>query len=308
MSIPICNPKAFRLIGVWIGLVLSFWLMLMALPAMAHPGSAIHVTQDGRIFFVDTGGGVFVVGRDGRLVRHEGPAYHWFAVDETSRLAKTPWPAIPGAEFVAVGTHPTLILSSDFAVTVGGDGAFYYPRQENETHRQIIRVQPSGERSVHARFPVSKRANGEMGSVNGLAAVADGSLYFSLDRSVHRIDPKGRVSTIARDIEVPGCVKIPGSEAQVGPYLRGLAVAPNGTVFVASAGCGAVLMVSTKGVVKPVLRTTSPYSPTAVAVSKGEIYVLEYLHTDSDERKEWLPRVRKITRSGTVETVVRGTR
>ena len=249
-----------------------------------------------------------MVGRDGRLARHDGPAYHWFAVDETSRLAKTPWPAIPGSEIVSVGRNPTLILSSDFAVTVGSDGAFYYPQQDGETHRQIIRVTPSGARSVHARFPVAKRADGELGSVNGLAAVADGSLYFSLDRSVHRIDPKGRISTIARDIEVPGCLKVPGVETQVGPYLRGLDVAPNGTVFVAAAGCGAVVMVSPKGVVKPVLRTSIPYSPTAVAVSKGEIYVLEYLHTDSDNREEWLPRVRKITRSGTIETVVRGTR
>jgi hypothetical protein len=49
----------------------------------------------------------------------------------------------------------------------------------------------------------------------------------------------------------------------------------------------------------------SPYSPTAVAVAKGEVYVLEYLHTASDVRKEWLPRVRKITRDGKVVTLVK---
>ena len=67
-------------------------------------------------------------------------------------------------------------------------------------------------------------------------------------------------------------------------------------------------MVSPKGAVTPVLRTAPPYSPTAVAVANGEVYVLEYLHTDSDDRSEWLPRVRKITRDGKVEVVVRGTR
>ena len=110
------------------------------------------------------------------------------------------------------------------------------------------------------------------------------------------------------NVTVPGCIRVPGAEPQVGPYLRGLAVAPNGTVFVAAAGCAAVLMVSPKGDVTPVLRTTSPYAPTAVAVAKGEVYVLEYLHTASDDRSEWLPRVRKITAKGKVDMVVRGTR
>jgi hypothetical protein len=45
-----------------------------------------------------------------------------------------------------------------------------------------------------------------------------------------------------------------------------------------------------------------------VTVANGEVYVLEYLHTDSDDRSEWLPRVRKITSKGKVEVVVRGTR
>jgi hypothetical protein len=141
-----------------------------------------------------------------------------------------------------------------------------------------------------------------------MAAGADGALYVSLDRAIQKIDAGGRVSTIASDIDVPGCVRIPGTEPQVGPYLRGLAVAPNGTIFVAAAGCGAVLMVSPKGVVTPVLRTSPPYSPTAVAVAKGEVYVLEYLHTDSDDRSEWVPRVRKIGRGGKVETIVERTR
>lgn len=302
------KPCTRRPIGVLLVVAMCFWAISTVNMALAHPGASIRVTQDGRVFFVDTGGGIFVVGRDGRLGRHEGPGYHWFAMDETSRLAKTSWPVIAGAEIVSVGRDPTLVLSSDFAVAVGRDGALYYPEAEAGTHWRIIRVSPSGSRSVHARLLADKRPDGSMSSVNGFAAGADGSIYFTFDRSVNRIGPGGRVNTIVRNVSVPNCESIPGVETQVGPYLRGLDVASNGTVFVASAGCGALLMVSTKGVVTPVLRTASPYSPTAVAVAKGEIYVLEYLHTDSDNRKEWLPRVRKITRSGKVETIVRGTR
>jgi hypothetical protein len=287
-------------------LLLCCLLALMG-QAFAHPGASIHVSADGRVFFVDTGGGVFVVGRDGKLTRHPGPAFHWFALDEASGLAATRWPSIPGAEFTAVGRKPTVVLSSDFPVAVGHDGALYYPRPEGETQWKVFRVAPSGERIVFATFPALKRSDGDLQYVNGLAAHGD-ALYFSHDRSLHRIDAKGRVTTLARDIVVPGCIRIPGVEAQTGPYLRGLDVAPNGTIFVAASGCGAVLMVSPKGEVKPVLRTQAPWSPTAVAVANGEVYVLEYLHTASDDRSEWIPRVRKITREGKIQVVVKTTR
>jgi hypothetical protein len=74
-------------------------------------------------------------------------------------------------------------------------------------------------------------------------------------------------------------------------------------VYVAAAACGALLEISPRGVVKTLLRTSAPWSPTAVAVHDGSVYVLEYLHTASDNRSEWLPRVRKIARDGTVSTI-----
>ena len=287
--------------------LLGLCVLVVASVAFAHPGSGIQVAKDGRVFFVDTGGGVFVVQRDGRLVRHPGPAFHWFALDEASGLAKTRWPSIPGSEITSVGTRPTVVLSSDFAVAIGRDGALYYPQATGESGWTLHRVAPSGARTTFATFNGPKRDN-DRGWVNGMATAPDGSLYVSLDRAIQKIDAQGRVSIVAQDIAVPGCARIPGVEAHLGPYLRGLAVAPNGTVFVAAAGCGAVLMVSPKGEVKPVLRTSPPYSPTAVAVADGEVYVLEYLHTASDDRSEWITRVRKITRDGKVVTVVEKTR
>ena len=286
-------------------------LLLVGTPgrARAHPGSALEVGRDGRLYFVDTGSGVFTVNRAGVLGRVEGPAFHWFAIDGTSALADTPWPRIPGAEIVSAGRDPTLVLSSDFAVAVGGDGAFYYPEPDGESHWRMIRVTADGTRSQFARFPADKRPDGSTSSVNGLAPAPDGSLYFTHDRAVKKISARGIVTTIASGVTVKRCARIPGTEQATGPYLRGLDVAPNGTVFVAAAGCGAVLMIAADGKVRSVLRTASPWSPTAVAVSEGEIFVLEYLHTDSDDRSEWLPRVRKVSRGGAVETVIdRGTR
>lgn len=271
--------------------------------ALAHPGSAIVLGRDGRVYFVDTGRGIFEIGRDGRLNRLDGPAFHWFTIDATSRLAKTTWPAFPDAEVRSVGLNPTLVLSSDFPVTVGRDGALYYPELQSGKHWQIIRVSPSGSRSVHARLPAESRPAGSVSWINGLASGADGSLYYTRDRTVRKVSSRGIVSTVAANVTVQNCVTIPGIGPEDRPYLRGLDVAPDGTVFVAAAGCGAVLKITSTGEVTPILRTVSPYSPTAVAVSNGEVYVLEYLHTPSDNRREWLSRVRKVTRNGTVVTL-----
>jgi len=48
-----------------------------------------------------------------------------------------------------------------------------------------------------------------------------------------------------------------------------------------------------------VLRTTTPWSPTAVAVAGPDVYVLEYLHTATENRREWIPRVRRLRADGT---------
>jgi hypothetical protein len=271
--------------------------------AFAHPGAAIAVGGDGRVYFVDTGRGIFEIGGDGRLHRHQGPAFHWFAIDPASRFKKTTWPAIAGAEIKSVGLNPTLVLSSDFPVAIGRDGAFYYPELNSQNRWRIIRLTSSGSRSIHATLPADIRPGGSSGWINGLAAGNDGSLYYTHERTLRKINERGVVSTVAANVQVRNCMTIPGIGSEIRPYLRGLDVAPDGNVFVAAAGCGTVLKITPAGQITPVLRTASPYSPTAVAVAKGEIYVLEYLHTASDNRREWFARVRKVSRNGTVVTL-----
>ncbi len=131
--------------------------------------------------------------------------------------------------------------------------------------------------------------------VNGLTAAPDGALYYTEDAAVRKIDRRGVVTTVIENVSVPNCEPIPGAERP--PYLRGLAVAPDGTIYVAASACGALLKI-VRGRAEPVLRMRAPWSPTAVAVANGAIYVLEYLHTASDNRREWIPRVRKLTRDG----------
>jgi hypothetical protein len=93
------------------------------------------------------------------------------------------------------------------------------------------------------------------------------------------------------------CPRIPGNEPK-DPLLRGLAVDSSGTVFVAASGCGSLLKVTPSGQVSTLLQLEAPWSPTAVALFRGDIYVLEYLHTAVEDRLQWLPRVRKISADG----------
>jgi len=283
-------------------------LILIAAMAQAHPGAAIAVSNDGAVYFVDTGAGVFSIEPGGRLVRREGPAFHWFAFDPGNRFRTTPWPSMPGAEFRSAGVNPNLVLSSDFPVTIGADGKFYYPDGTSGGRVRIVAIEPSGARSIRATLPAMRRAGQAITWLNGLAAGPGGSLYYTEDRAIRKVDAQGRVSTVAQNVSVANCAAIPGLDAGVGPYLRGLAVASDGSIYVAASGCGALLRVDPKGRVSTVLRATAPWSPTAVAVAGPDVYVLEYLHTASDNRQEWLPRIRKISRSGSVSTLGGNTR
>jgi hypothetical protein len=238
---------------------------------------------------------------DGRLAKRDGPRFHWMALDETSRFAGVSLPTTSSSEIVALGSQPTLIVASDFPIAIGRDGFLDYPDLGADQRLRIIRFSPTGEKTVRATLP------GNLRWINGMASGPDDSLYYTEDKAVRKIDRRGIVSSVANDVRVPNCTPIPGIEATMGPGLRGLAVASDGTVFVAASGCGALLKI-TNGTVTTVLRTQSPWSPTAVSISPSGIYVLEYLHTAEENRRAWVPRVRKILPDGSTAIVAAVTR
>lgn len=289
-----------------ISTVLVGLALLLAPAASGHPGSGIAVGANGRVYFVDTGGGLFVIVRPGVVERLEGPALHWFAFDPESRFRSTRWPAIPNGELHSAGVNPTVVLSSDVPVAIGPD-ALYLPEKVGSDRVRIVNIAPSGATSVRALLPPVQSGGRVATWINGLAAGPNNFVYYTEDRAVRKIDPAGRVSTVAEVAPVAGCQAIPGIGAEARPNLRGLAVAPDGTVYVAASGCGAVLKITPRGTVTKVLQATSPWSPTGVAVSGGDVFVLEYLHTASSNRREWLPRVRRLARDGTVVTLANTT-
>jgi hypothetical protein len=281
------------------GLVIT---CLVVTTSLAHPGSGIVVDRQGQVYFVDTGQGVWKLDTQGRLMPNEGPAFHWMTIDTDGHFVKTPLLSSPSAEIRQVGINPTLILSSDFPLAIGRDGALYYPELGRDERLQVVRLVSSGTRTVLAKLPADTES-GPLRWLNGMAAGPDGSIYYTENQALRKINQQGTLSTIASNISVPNCVRIPGYDDRLGVHLRGLDVASDGTVYVAATGCGALLRITARGEITAMLRTTSAWSPTGVAVAGNNVYVLEYLHTASDDRREWVPRVRKVSPDGKVAIV-----
>ena len=273
--------------------------MLCIAPLFAHPGSGIAVDRHGQVYFADTGGGVWKIDGERRVTQVDSSRFHWLAIDLDGMFTNGRMPTSSRGDFTRVGTDPTLILSSDFPVVIDRDGAFYHPEPGGPDGRvQLLRSTAAGVRTVFATLP-AKTESGPLQWINGLAVGPDGSLYYTENAAVRRVNTRGEISTVAANVKVGGCINVPGNEPAEGVLLRGLAIDAEGTVYVAASGCGAVLKISTGGSVSVIHRTTTPWSPTAVAVAGKDIYVLEYLHTANEDRQAWIPRVRQLHPDGT---------
>lgn len=285
--------------------LLILGLLLAGSEVLAHPGSGIVVDRQGNVYFIDTGAGVWKIDRAGKLTQLSRTAYHWMAIDINDRLAHVtlPYYSSEDATIARVGSNPTLLISSDYPITVGPDGSLYYPWAHTADRVQIFRLAPSGNTTVFKTLPPARSPSGELRWRNGITASADGSIYYSEDRAIRKISPDGTLATVIENLSVPGCESVPGVESELGTYCRGLDVDTKGTVYVAAAGCRAVLKITADKKVTTVLRASSPWSPTAVALSGSDLYVLEYIHTANENRREWVPRVRKISSDGTVVTI-----
>ena len=281
-------------------LLISLTNLLVAvfsISIMAHPGSGIVVDRRGEVYFLDTGSGVWKIDLQGKLTQLPGPRFHWLTLDADDCFSTAHLPAGAAGDITRVGTSPTLLVASDYPVAIGANGLLYYPSYTSGSGLQLMELTPANQ--TRMLINLSAAGTRDLRWLNGLAAGADGSLYYTEDDAIRRISARGEVSTVVAKPKVPTCVSIAGSSR---PMLRGLAAESNGTIYVAASGCGSLLKVSAGGQVTTVHQLQSPWTPTAVALFKDNIYVLEYLQTAAsmqpEDRSAWLPRVRKITANG----------
>ena len=275
-----------------IGLILA--VMCLSMSVTAHPGSGIAVDRIGQVYFLDTGSGLWKIDRRGTLTKLSGLLNHWLAIDVNNWFARTPLPTGALGEISRVGNSPTLLLSSDYPIAIGHDGNLYYPSGTAGGLR-IMRMTPSGAKSMLATLPAM--VNGEpLPHISGIIAGPDNSLYYTEASAIRRISAEGRISTVATVQALVAGPSIPATDQH--PYLRGLTVDSRGVMYVADTGDARVLKITPDGKVSTLVQTQSPWSPTGVALFGSDVYVLEFLHTARDVRRDWLPRVRKISLDG----------
>ncbi len=267
--------------------------------ALAHPGSGIVVDRLGQIWFMDTGAGLWKIDTRGSLIRVGGDRFHWMSLDQDNRFAGVTLPR----DVAAVGESPTLLIASDHPITMGRDGNLYYPSVTRSGRVQIMRASPGGLPATIATLPATTASGTPLRWLNGLTGGADGHLYFTENSSVRRVTLQGKVETVVSNVQVPGCVAIPGNSQSEGPHLRGLSVDADGMIYVAASGCGSLLKITPEGRITRLVQCELPWSPTAVALFSSDIYVLEYFHTEKEDRRAWVPRVRKISANGKSEVI-----
>jgi sugar lactone lactonase YvrE len=287
--------------------------VLLGTSAVAHPGSGIVVDKEGQVFFTDTGQGVWKIDRQGNLTLLPASLFHWMTIDEAGYFAESQKNFGEWFERVTPqSSKPALIMSSDFPLTINRDGNLYYADTRPRSAR-IVRRTPDGKESVLAASEAFK-------GIGGIAAGPDGSLYITDAlrpdaNAIRKIMMDGKVSQFASpEIIVTGRDRAisPPPEAEAS-YCRGLAIDSQGIVYVAATGSRRVLKITPRGEVSTILQAPSPWAPTGVAVFGGEVYVLEWQDappSQTEVRRAWIPRVRKVGRDGkstTLATVSRET-
>ena len=269
-------------------------ICLLSVSVCAHPGAGIAVDRAGQLYFIDTGSGLWKVDKTGKLTHLSRTLFHWLALDEDDCFANTQFPSGALGEIQRVGTSPTVLLSSDYPIAIGRDGNLYYPSGA-AGNLKLMRMTPAGATSVVIGFPAT--VNGKpLPHLGGIIAGPNGSLLYSEDAAIRKIDAQGQVSTVVAVRAPARPPSIPAMDEH--PLLRGFALDNRGIMYVADTGDARVLKIGSNRDVTTILQTQSPWSPTAVAVFGDDVYVLEFLHTARDVRRDWLPRVRKITSNG----------
>lgn len=268
-------------------------LFLLSIPIFGHPGSGIAVDRSGQVYFLDTGSGLWKIDSRGNLSHLSRTLFHWLTIDSNDRFANSRLPSGSRGDVLRVGTAPTVLLSSDYPIATGQDGNLYYPLRGENGETRITRLLPSGQTSVLTTLPVAE--------INGITAGTDNSVYYTENNAIRRINAQGRVSTVVVIPALAGGPSIPGNKEH--PYLRGLAIDASGVIYVADSGDARVMKIAPDGKVNTLIQLQSPWAPTAVAVFGSDVYVLEFLHTERDVRRDWSPRVRKIASDGTSNVI-----
>jgi hypothetical protein len=279
--------------------------------AMAHPGAGIVVDEQGQVYFTDSGRGIVKIAATGKWERiTSAPDGHWLAIDLDGSFSR----AQPHffRRTTPDGVKPALIFAgggSPIALN-GHDGSLYYasgPDTFDPGGLELARESPRGELSHVSPELKQQLARIDDGITSLAVGPADGAIYVGSWTGVFKVSPDGRLTTIVQPIHVDDCDADPADHdpARPMPYLRGLAISANGTIYAAATSCHRVLKITPDGrQVSIALKCERPWTATGVAVHDGRLYVLEYTNANGPATEGWRPRVRMVAPDGNVSTLV----
>jgi hypothetical protein len=265
------------------------------------------VGAQGQVYFIDTGHAVMKIGGEGKLepipTITDG---HWLALD-----AKRSFSHAKPKYFQRItpdGAKPALIYAGGGApLVVNVDGDLYYgsgPDDDSPGGLSITRETLEG---VRTRFApaLSETLRKIDDGITGLAAGPDGSLYVACWTAVFKVNMDGTVTTLVDPIEVKDCDEDKADHKPTNrlPYLRGLAVDSEGTVYAAATSCHQLIKITADGRAETALKAERPWTPTGVATHGRDVYVLEYTNANGPGTEGWRPRVRKLGPDGVVSVI-----
>jgi sugar lactone lactonase YvrE len=290
------------------GLKCSLWLFsgLLAgclLAAAAEPGSGIVVDQEGQIWFTDSSTGIWRVDPRGAVTMQSKHPTAWLSLDLDGRYSQSKPERYQ--RVTQKGVKPALLSSTSGPIAMGPTGDVYYAASNESGPLHILRLDPNGDNFVVAQVPDNTKGL-KLRRVNGIAVGPDGAIYIAGNHTIRKVTKGGGVSTVVGPLAtLDDCVKVPGIRKAHRPYMHGMAVDANGDIYVAATGCSSVLKVAANGKTTTVLQSEAGWAPTGVAMLGGDLYVLEYQNAGSGKRREWVPRVRKLSVDG--KTTLMGT-
>lgn len=292
-----------RLTGMVKPTVTISLVVLLSVTSAAHPGTALVVDKRNAVYFAYWGG-TWRMDTTGHLERMHSNDLHFLAIDSIGGFANRKLP--DGLRVTPDGSTPAIFAFPEYPATFHTDGSLYVAPWSIGRIR-LDRISPSGARSAFVDATIDPRlarAPGRHeGGVLAIASGPNGYLFVSDGASIWRIDARGVVLPVAERIVVPECA--PDLPAELPkPHIRSLAVDSSSNVYAAAIGCRAVLRIDTTGGVTPVLRAEAPWSPSAVVMAQGDLYVMEFDNALAERPTDGRPRIRKAARDGRVTVPV----
>lgn len=287
-----------------------FTLLAVAGRAQAHPASAIVVDEKGQVYFVYTGQGLMKIDAGGKVSTvYASRGGHWMALDAGGVFARRQPKYF--RRVTPDGVKPALVFADGGApLVVHPDGNLYYGSWDSKTDPfapgalTVTRMSPDGTCTNFA--PSLEKTLADMNEgVTGVAVGPDKAIYVASPSALLKVTTDGRVSTVARGIVVDDCEWNPPDHNQADhrPWLRGITVAPDLSVYAATTACRRVVRITPDGKPTVVMKSEAPWSPTDVALHDGSVYVLEYTNANGGHDERWVPRVRKLDPSGKITTL-----